>query len=260
MNNPNPFVPQTTLLDQKNKTRARFRFAILTILGCNIALVCVVLLFQGCKRDGSGTAEGTDANHPNTELGMDTSNNVAPLGMTPSTQIASVPTATNPPATQLIQPPIPPSNPDLGHSSEYVVVKGDIMDTIAKNHKVTLTALKAANPTVNPSKMPIGTKLTIPAPTAAATSAPGTMAATSTGGADSYTVKAGDNLTTIAKTHGTSISAIQALNNLKSTQIKAGQTLRMPPRASAAMNSTETPMTPAAPGNSSPVPSSTSLR
>jgi LysM repeat protein len=108
--------------------------------------------------------------------------------------------------------------------------------------------------------MPIGTKLTIPAPTAAATSAPGTMAATSTGGADSYTVKAGDNLTTIAKTHGTSISAIQALNNLKSTQIKAGQTLRMPPRASAAMNSTETPMTPAAPGNSSPVPSSTSLR
>ena len=263
MNNPNPFVPQTTLLDQKNKKRARFQVAILTILGCNIFLVCIVLLFQGCKRDGASTAEGTDATHPNTDLAMENSNGIAALPPI-TTNLAGI---TPPPNGPVVTPPTPqpstglvPPMDNLGHSSEYVVVKGDTMAKIADNNHVSLAALKAANPGVIETKMQIGAKLQIPPPKAATTSTAGNMAGASTGSGDTYTVKSGDTLTKIAKDHGTSIQAIQALNNLRSTQIQAGKTLRLPPRTSAAMNSTEAPMTPPAPGTSSPVPSSTSLR
>ncbi len=43
-----------------------------------------------------------------------------------------------------------------------------------------------------------------------------------------YTVRPNDNLTTIARTFNTSVRAIQSANNLQSTRIYAGQTLRIP--------------------------------
>ncbi|MEX0679869.1 MAG: LysM peptidoglycan-binding domain-containing protein [Balneolales bacterium] len=43
-----------------------------------------------------------------------------------------------------------------------------------------------------------------------------------------YTVRANDNLITIARTFNTTVQAIQGLNNLQSTRIYAGQTLRIP--------------------------------
>jgi LysM repeat protein len=44
----------------------------------------------------------------------------------------------------------------------YTVKAGDIMITIAKKFGVTVAALKAANPTVDPTKMRIGSVLIIP--------------------------------------------------------------------------------------------------
>ena len=47
-------------------------------------------------------------------------------------------------------------------------------------------------------------------------------------GSMSYVVKRGDTLSGIAKRHGTSVSKIKRLNNLKSDLIKIGQKLALP--------------------------------
>ncbi len=116
--------------------------------------------------------------------------------------------------------------------TEYVVVKGDILETIAKKNGVTLKALEAANPGVVPTKLKVGQKLQIPAPT---TSAVAPTAATGVDtGAETYTVKSGDTLSKIAKSHGTTVKAIQSENNLTTTAIKVGQKLKIPAKAEAA--------------------------
>jgi LysM repeat protein len=255
MNNPNPFVPQTTLLDQKNKTRARVKVAVLTIFACNILLVGAVLLIQGCKREAAAPIDGAESN-PITgmDLGMNTNPVVPPLP-----PVASNPPVTLPGATTLATTN-PPAQFDTGYASEYVVVRGDTLAEIAKRSHVTLAALKAANPTVVETRMQIGTKLQIPAPTAARSTAFGSMAA-STAGENTYLVKSGDTLTKIANAHGTTVQAIQTLNNLRTTQIRAGQTLKLPARTNSAMAPTEsssTPTTPSTIGN--PVPPPAALR
>ena len=59
--------------------------------------------------------------------------------------------ASNPP----VQPPpmvVPPAVTEAA-AAEYVVVKGDTLAKIAKKNGVTLKALKAANPGVEPTKL-----------------------------------------------------------------------------------------------------------
>jgi LysM repeat protein len=122
-------------------------------------------------------------------------------------------------------------------ASEYTVVKGDSLASIAKKYGVTVKALQAANPGVVPTKLKIGQKLVIPAggKTAPEMGAnPLTTDSTAT-----YTVKSGDTLTKIAKAHGTTVKAIQTANNLTTTKIHVGQKLKIPSKAPAA------PVTPA---------------
>ncbi|HEY5084833.1 MAG TPA: LysM peptidoglycan-binding domain-containing protein, partial [Rhizomicrobium sp.] len=94
---------------------------------------------------------------------------------------------------------------------------------------VTLKALMASNPGVEPRKLKIGAKLQLPdsatSSTVAATGAPG---AAEPGDTSVYTVKAGDMLGRIAKAHGTTVSKIKALNDLKTTSIRVGQKLKLP--------------------------------
>lgn len=59
-------------------------------------------------------------------------------------------------------------------------------------------------------------------------SASGRVAERGDDGYRSYTVRPNDNLTVIAQSFNTSVQAIQSLNNLQSTRIYAGQTLRIP--------------------------------
>ena len=50
-----------------------------------------------------------------------------------------------------------------------------------------------------------------------------------------YTVKKNDTLTSIAKAHGgIKVKALQEANNLKTSQIKPGQKLKLPAKSSAA--------------------------
>jgi LysM repeat protein len=75
----------------------------------------------------------------------------------------SLPTA--PAASQTVQPqvtPDPAASP-APSGTTYVVRRGDTMTGIAKHFKVSLAALRAANPDVtNPRLLQIGHKLVIP--------------------------------------------------------------------------------------------------
>jgi LysM repeat protein len=81
-----------------------------------------------------------------------------------------------------------------------------------------------------------------------------------------YKVKSGDTLMKIARSHGTTVKAIKALNGLKTDQIKVGQVLKLPAKAAAPTEAVPATATPAytpppltppagqpAPGTGSPV-------
>ena len=226
MNNPNPFVPQGSLLELAGKRRSRMKIGVLCVLVVGVAGLTAMLI-QGCKRE-QVSEENTPPVDTNTVV-MDT--NTPPM------------VASNPP---VVAPPVyaaPPvvENPGM----EYVVVHGDTLGKIAKSHGVTLNALKAANPGVEPTKLKAGQKLTIPAG-GTAPAAGGAYAAPDlgTGSETTYVVKSGDSLTKIAKAHGTTVKAIEAANGLSTTRITVGKKLKIPAKAEAAAPAAPAPMAP----------------
>ena len=210
MNNPNPFVPQGSLLEQQSKRRSHLKLAVLCVSVVGTAGL-IAMLIQGCKR------EQVSENQPPP---VDT--NTVVMDTNPPPMVAS-----NPPV--VVAPPVV-ENP----GTEYIVVHGDNLGKIAKKNGVTLSALKAANPGVEPTKLKAGQKLTIPAG-GTAPAVTGGPASIETGvGGETYVVKSGDNLTKIAKAHGTTPKAIKAENNLTTDHIKVGQKLKIPAKAEAA--------------------------
>lgn len=240
MNNPNPFVPQGSLLEH-HKRRSRMKLAV----GCAVAIsVCGLsaMLIQGCKREQAPPDENQFAD-----------TNVMPMIDTNPPVIPAEPT--NPEPVAPIAPVVPPTPviPEVQTpaTTEYVVVKGDYMAKIAKEHGVSLKALEAANPNVQPTRLRIGEKLQIPAPTATGNSAAPTTSSDVSGGSETYTVKSGDTMSKIAKVNGVSLKALKAANpNVDPNHIVVGQKLKLPARA-------ETPAAPAVnapPAVSSPTP------
>jgi LysM repeat protein len=239
MNNPNPFVPKGSLLEQQSQRRSRLKLAVFCVLAVSVTGL-VAMLIQGCKRekpsDESLNPPTLDTNAP----AMDT--NLPPMSVS-NPPVTVPPVATNPPVIIPPVAPVEPLAPAAATGSEYVVVKGDSPAKIAKKNGVSTKALLAANPGLVPTKLKVGQKLTIPAggKTSADAAAPSVAAGGDTGGA-TYTVKSGDTLTKIAKKNGTTAKAIQAANGLSTTKIKVGQKLKIPSKAEAAA-----PAAPAAP-------------
>ncbi len=230
MNHPNPFVPQGSLLEQQSKRRSRMKLAVLCVSVFGAAGL-ILMLIQGCKRE-----QTESQNQPPVDT-----NTVAAVDTNPPPMVASNPPVPPPP----VAPPPPPVVENPG--TEYVVVAHDTLGKISKKNGVTLKALEAANPGVNPNKLKVGQKLTIPP----GGSAP---AASETGmaGGETYVVKSGDNLTKIARAHGTTPKAIKAENNLTTDHIKVGQRLKIPAKAevaapAAAPAPAPAPMTPQPP-------------
>jgi hypothetical protein len=243
MNNPNPFVPKGSLLEQQSQRRSRLVIAVSCVL-----LVCVTglvaMLIQGCKREkpvDELQPPSLDTSMTNFDAGTNTSFE------TSNPPVVIPPVATNPP---VVIPPIEPVAPAAG--SEYVVVKGDSLAKIAKKSGVTLKALQAANPGVIPTKLKIGQKLVLPA--GGKTSADAGLSTTAMVGGESttsYTVKSGDTLTKIAKAHGTTVKAIETANGLSTTKIKVGQKLKIPAKGEAAVVA---PLAPAPVVDTTPAP------
>jgi LysM repeat protein len=235
MNNPNPFVPKGSLLEEQSKRRSRMKLAVLCVLVVGVAGLTAMLI-QGCKREQ--VTETTPPPDTNTVAAVDTN--------TPSVE------ASNPPVVAPVVVP-PPVYGTPG--TEYVVVKGDSLAKIAKKHGVTLSALKAANPGVEPTKLKVGQKLSIPAGgSPAAAPATGTSSGVESSGGEAYTVKSGDTLTKIAKAHGTTVKAIKAASNLATDHIKVGQKLTIPAKAEAAAPA---PVAPAPAPGAPPAPAGT---
>ena len=253
MSNPNPFVPKGSLLEQQSKRRSNLKIGVSIVLAVGIVGL-LAMLIQGCKRDTSSdnTPPTTDQDTNVPAIQPDTN---APAMVDTNAPIVAAPVLTNtPPPPVVTQPmiPAPAENPPPAETggSEYVVVSGDTLGKIAKKNGVTLKALEAANPGVNPKHLKVKQKLVIPA----GGSTPGGITAsanTDTTGADtgtgtSYTVKSGDTLHKIAKRFGTSVKAIEAENNLSTTKIKVGQKLKIPGKAETAVpEATPAPAPPA---------------
>ena len=230
MNNPSPLVPQGSTTDQKSKGRARVKLAVFFVLAVH-GVGLLALLLQGCHREGV-TAEANPAT--NTPPAFVEPTNQAPAVAEPT---GTPPAGTSPAATTpLAGAEAPGSTPAA--ATEYAVVSHDTYSTIAKKFGITITALKEANPGVEPTKLQINQKLHIPAATAkvaAATPPAGTAgtaaAPESSGSVTVYKVKSGDTLSKIATAHHISVRALRAANNLKSDRITVGQQLKVQAKA-----------------------------
>jgi LysM repeat protein len=223
MNNSNPFVPKGSLLEQQCKRRSRMKLAVLCVLVVGAASL-MGMLIQGCKREQVETVNIPPPAETNTVV-ADTN---------PPSMVASNPPVAPPPV--VAPAPAPAPAPEAA-GTEYVVVKGDSFAKIARKNGVSVKAIEAANPGVAPTKLKVGQKLSIPASSggAAASSSAGAQPSTgSSTGEEAYTVKSGDTLTKIAKSHGTTVKAIRAENSLNTDHIKVGQKLKIPAKAEAA--------------------------
>jgi LysM repeat protein len=248
MNNPNPFVPKGSLLEQQSQRRSRLKLAVFCVVAvCVTGLVA--MLIQGCKREQPATESGLPPMDATNPMAMDYTN--PPVETNPPTPI---PAFTNPPPLPV--PPVPVPQAIQTSGEEYIVVAGDTFGKIAKAHGVSLKALEDANPGVDSRKLKIKQKITIPPSAKSTEAAPPAVAGAADMGGQTYTVKSGDTLTKIAKANGTTVKAIEAANpGVDPNHIKVAQKLKIPAKAEAAAPApVETAPAPMAPPASMPVP------
>jgi LysM repeat protein len=255
MNNPNPFVPKGSLLEQQSQRRSRLKIAVFCVLAVSVTGL-VAMLIQGCKRENpDNNPPAVDTNAPAVDTNtpaIDTNAPVVPTG----TNAAAAPAPMVPPP--VVQPPV--VEPPAASGATYDVVSGDTLAKIAKKNGVTVKALEAANPGVDPKKLKPKQKLNLPAATTAgaATSAPAAAASTGdvSGGGKSYTVKSGDTLSKIAKRNHVTLHALRSANSLTTDHIKVGQKLNIPGGAETAAPaaSAETSAPPVLPPTAAPAP------
>jgi LysM repeat protein len=210
------------MLEQKNKSRTRVRLAVFFVLSIHV-IGLGALLMQGCRKPSTESENAM----------TDTNSAPAPAPMDTTTQSVA---AANP--TAPVQPTVtePAQSPAQPAGQDYTVMKGDSFSSIAKKFNVTVKDIELANPGVEPTKLQIGHKLHIPAPTTIAAASPsstppGAIEMNSTG-QQTYTVKSGDTLTKIASEFGTTVKALQSENNLSTTKIKVGDKLKIPAKGS----------------------------
>ncbi len=101
-----------------------------------------------------------------------------------------------------------PINKDIVYET-YIVKKGDSLYKIANKYNTSVSNLLKINNLSN-ANLAIGQKIKIPS---------------STSTTNSYVVKSGDNLYSIAKKFNTSVDLIKKKNNLKSNVLSIGQKL-----------------------------------
>lgn len=98
-------------------------------------------------------------------------------------------------------------------SDEYVVQKGDTLYSIARKFNTSVDNLKSLN-NITTDSLAIGQIFKIP----------GEESITD----NTYTVKKGDSLYSIARTYGTTVDKLKDINNLTSNNLSIGQVLKLP--------------------------------
>jgi LysM repeat protein len=248
MSAPNPLIPQGTFQAQAAKGATNVRLAVATIVAIHVVFFGGLLL-QGCKRDPNLADASVETNSaPTNALSLppiDTSSLYYSTGSLPAEASSSV--ANN---TRLGGGSLPPDQnnnaeamwqsnvaatgalaTESGPMKEYTVVSGDSFGRIAQRNKTTVSAIRKANPGVDPLKIRPGQKINLPAPTQAteATTLNNTSGASSASGtSDVYIVKSGDTLTRIAERHKTTVRQLRQANNLATSRLNIGQKLKIP--------------------------------
>ncbi len=260
MNNPNPLIPQGSLLEQQAQGRPHLRIA-LFIVAVHVVFLGL-LLMQGCKREPESN-EFADSSTNDFPFGIPDRSTLFPTNTVvepdvasprePATNIADAEggstertfenTIPEPSTNSRTAPPFPtvpapiPAQPQLV-TREHKVESGDTFYTIGKKFGVTTAAIAQANPSADPRRLHIGQRLIIPPPSPTAPSGSGEAEAPP--GVEIYPVKSGDTLTKIARARGTTAAAIRQLNNMTTDRIYVGQKLKVP----GSTHSTATPVNP----------------
>jgi len=233
MNNPSPLIPQGSLLDQKQKSRARVKIAVFLVLTIH-GIGLLALLMQGCKKEPETGVATEDTNNPAMPF-VETTNAPPPVQTNDLTTTAAT---TNAPAPAVVEStPQPPVATPPSVATEYTISSGDKLSTLARKFHVSVKALMEANPGIQPTRLKVGQKINIPAPTSATPQGAGSTPAASSQpstGEQGYTVVSGDSLSKIANHFGTSVKALRSLNNLKTDRIVVGQKLKIPAKSAPA--------------------------
>jgi LysM repeat protein len=248
----NPFnAAGSPSAEQQKRRRERLKIGVLAFVAVNIVLF-VGLLIQGCQREPAA-ADTTSAPVP--EVGGADTNGAVVAGQKPDTNAVVAPgfesASTNVSAsiespTNSLTPPPPLA------TTEYRVAKGDSFHKIAKAKKISEQALASVNPGVDRAKLKVGQVLQVPhsaePETVASPKSTASSATTSSATASStpktkhaktgYTVKAGDTLSRIAKSHGTTVKALKMANGLSSDRIVVGSMLKIPSAKRSATSAT----------------------
>ena len=227
MNNPNPFVPKGSLLEQSGQRRFQLKVAVGCVLTVSV-LGLVAMLIQGCHRE--------QPNENNPLAGVDTNPPIALASVVDTNPPVALAMPTNPPSSLVVPPIAAPIIAEPTPGSTYEIVKGDTLTTVAKAHHVSLKDLEAANPGVDSKHLKLKQKITIPAAkvTEASVATVNTAPVAADASSELYTIKSGDTLDKIAHAHHTTAKAIQAANNLTTTKIIVGKKLKLPAKAEAA--------------------------
>lgn len=96
---------------------------------------------------------------------------------------------------------------------EYVVKKGDTLYSIARKYNTSVDNLKSIN-NITTDSLAIGQIIKLPS--------------TSSTASNTYIVKKGDSLYSIARTYNTSVDKLKEINNLTSNALDIGQVLKLP--------------------------------
>ena len=111
---------------------------------------------------------------------------------------------------------VPKSNSSVPSDHYYTVKKGDTLYSISKAYNVPIDLLKSAN-NLTSNTLSVGQQLVIPS---------------TTSNYQTYTVKRGDTLYSIAREFGVSIDELMRVNNLSSSVLSIGQNLVIPTNTS----------------------------
>lgn len=134
----------------------------------------------------------------------------------------------------------------IAGATTHVVKSGDNLYRIALTYNVSLNALQQANPGVNAQSLNVGRQITIPTKNTPAAKQSSPKPETRPLASGTYTVAAGDNLSKIARSQGTTVSALQAANpKLDATALRVGQKINLGGKTSAAVAKAPAAKTPA---------------
>ena len=114
---------------------------------------------------------------------------------------------------------LPTTNTSTGNNNgnTYTVKSGDSLWSIANRFGTTVAELKALN-NLNTNALQVGQVLKLPT----------TNTSTGNNNGNTYTVKSGDSLWSIANRFGTTVDTLRTINNLSTNTLQVGQVLKLP--------------------------------